>query len=186
MTLLAEIRARSGLTQTELAQRAQTSRTRLSAYEHGRTAPELDTLERIATAAGVELAVAPRGTRRVQRQIVAIADAVQAERSSHAVRLVAELVAWVRDGVVELDTLTHEPATLADIRWDALIAGVAELLFAEAQRPIPGWACAPGRVLDVPWFVSRLRSLWPEILLTTPAPLAARGVHLSAASLDSV
>lgn len=186
MTLLAEIRARSGLTQTELAQRAHTSRTRLSAYENERTAPELDTLERIAAAAGVELALAPRGTRRVQRQIVAVANAVHDTRSSDAVRLVAELVAWVRDGVVDLDTLTHEPASLGDRRWDALIAGVTELVFAEAHRPVPGWASAPGRILNAPWFVSRLRSLWPEILITTPAPLAARGVHLSAASLDSV
>jgi hypothetical protein len=158
----------------------------LAAYESGQIVPRLDTIERLTAAAGLELNLGPHGARRVARQIDVIAEAVRAERVSEAVGLVAELVAWTRDGVVELDTLAQEPASIGDRRWDALLAGVAELLFTDARRPVPGWASSPSRVLDRPWFVSRLRSLWPEILVTTPAPLAARGVHLSAASLGSV
>jgi hypothetical protein len=51
---------------------------------------------------------------------------------------------------------------------------------------VPGWASSPSRILDVPWFVSRLTSLWPYLFVTTPAPLAARGAFLSADSLVSV
>ncbi|MGH9133030.1 MAG: helix-turn-helix transcriptional regulator [Ilumatobacteraceae bacterium] len=186
MTLVAEIRARAGLTQAELAARAGTSRTRVSAYENAHTAPELDTLTRLATVARAELVLAPWGTRRVKAQIDDIGASVADGRTSDAVRLVAELVAWVRDGVVELDALAQEPASVGDRRWDALLAGVAEMLFSEARRAVPGWASSPARILDQPWFVSRLRSLWPEILVTTPAALAARGVHISARSLESV
>jgi len=186
MTLLADLRTKSGLTQAELARRAGTSRTRLSAYENERTSPELDTLQRLVNAAGVELALAPRGAARVSRQIDELSEAVAESRSSDGVRLVAELVAWVRDGVVDLDTLAHEPASVGDRRWDALVAGVTELLFAEAARLVPGWASSPARILDEPWFVSSLRPMWPYIFTTTPAPLAARGVHLSADSLASV
>lgn len=186
MTLAAEIRARTGLTQAEFASRAGTSRTRLSAYENGRTSPELQTVERMAAAAGVELALVPGGAHRLQDQADAIASAVQRGETSAAVRLVAELIAWVRDGIVDVAALDHEPTTTGDRRWDALVAGVAELLATEAGRPVPGWASSPGRTLDHPWFVTSLRSLWPDVLRSTPPALSARGVLISAASLSSV
>lgn len=186
MNLIADIRSQARLTQAELAERAGTSRTRLSAYENERTTPELDTVERIARAAGVELTYAPIGSRRLRGQIDDVRATIASDRTADAVRLIAELIAWVRAGVVHLDALGVEPAPLGDRRWDALIGGVAEMLFHEAGRPTPGWASSPGRVLDRPWFVSRLHKLWPEIFRTTPAALASRGVLISAASLESV
>lgn len=58
--LVARLRRASGLGQGELARRAETSRPTLSAYEHGRKSPSLDTVERLATAAGQELEFRPR------------------------------------------------------------------------------------------------------------------------------
>ena len=55
-TLLARARDESGLTQSEVARRAGTSRPTLSAYEHGRTSPTLDTAQRVLAATGHELA----------------------------------------------------------------------------------------------------------------------------------
>lgn len=57
--LMARLRRASGLSQGELARRAGTSRPTLSAYEHGRKSPSLDTVERLAAAAGQELALVP-------------------------------------------------------------------------------------------------------------------------------
>jgi transcriptional regulator with XRE-family HTH domain len=57
--VILEARERAGLTQTELARRAGTSRPTLSAYEHGRVSPTVDTFERILHAAGFRLATAP-------------------------------------------------------------------------------------------------------------------------------
>jgi transcriptional regulator with XRE-family HTH domain len=56
------IRHRSGLTLRELARRAGTSHATLHTYERGTKAPRLDTIERIAAAAGftVDLQVSPR------------------------------------------------------------------------------------------------------------------------------
>lgn len=48
------------LTQSELAIRARTSRPTLSAYEHGRTSPTMETAVRLLAAAGQELTVVPR------------------------------------------------------------------------------------------------------------------------------
>jgi len=57
--LLPKARARARLSQSELARRAGTSRPTLSAYEHGRVSPTLETLERILNAAGHELVAKP-------------------------------------------------------------------------------------------------------------------------------
>lgn len=57
--LLSEAREAAGLSKTDLAERAGTSRPTLSAYEHGRVSPTLDTVERIMVATGHRLAAVP-------------------------------------------------------------------------------------------------------------------------------
>jgi transcriptional regulator with XRE-family HTH domain len=56
---LTAVREAAGLSKTDLAQRARTSRTTLSAYEHGRVSPTLDTAERILAAADHRLTASP-------------------------------------------------------------------------------------------------------------------------------
>lgn len=58
-TLMSVARAAAGLSKTELAALAGTSRPTLSAYEHGRVSPTLETLDRILAAAGHRLVVVP-------------------------------------------------------------------------------------------------------------------------------
>lgn len=58
--MLTGVRLQVGLTQQELAARAGTSRPTLSAYEHGRKAPGVDTYERLLAAAGYRLEAVPR------------------------------------------------------------------------------------------------------------------------------
>lgn len=60
MELLEQARLEAGLSQEELARRARTSRTTVSAYEHGRKSPTLDTAQRLLAQTGHELAVVPR------------------------------------------------------------------------------------------------------------------------------
>jgi transcriptional regulator with XRE-family HTH domain len=60
--LIAWARRAAGLSQSELARRAGTSRPTLSAYEHGRKSPSLDTAERLLGGAGFELVARPRVT----------------------------------------------------------------------------------------------------------------------------
>jgi transcriptional regulator with XRE-family HTH domain len=57
--LLSEAREAARLSKTDLAELARTSRSTLSAYEHGRVSPTLDTAERILAAAGHRLIAAP-------------------------------------------------------------------------------------------------------------------------------
>lgn len=58
--VLERARRGAGLSQQTLAERARTSRTAVSAYEHGRNSPSLGTLERLLAASGSELDVRPR------------------------------------------------------------------------------------------------------------------------------
>jgi len=58
--LLTGARRQAHLSQGELATRARTSRPTLSAYEHGRTSPTLETAARVLAAAGQELTTVPR------------------------------------------------------------------------------------------------------------------------------
>ena len=63
-------RLRAGLTLRELGERAQTSHSTLSAYESGRTTPNVDTLDRVLRAAGfaADVTLQPRvGTGRDER-----------------------------------------------------------------------------------------------------------------------
>jgi len=57
--MLRDARGRAGLTQTELARRAGTSQATISAYEHGRKAPSVETLGRLLAATGTRLIAAP-------------------------------------------------------------------------------------------------------------------------------
>jgi transcriptional regulator with XRE-family HTH domain len=57
--LLGRARLDAGLSQEELARRAHTSRTTLSAYEHGRKSPTLATVERLLAQTGYALALIP-------------------------------------------------------------------------------------------------------------------------------
>jgi len=58
--LIEQARLASGLTQQAMAEQAGTSRTTLSAYEHGRKSPNLDTVERLMEVAGYELTLQHR------------------------------------------------------------------------------------------------------------------------------
>lgn len=58
--LLTRARHEARLSQSELAIRARTSRPTLSAYEHGRTSPTMETAARLLAAAGQELRAVPQ------------------------------------------------------------------------------------------------------------------------------
>ncbi|UMG92868.1 helix-turn-helix transcriptional regulator [Nocardioides sp. TF02-7] len=59
-SLLEQARRAAGLSQAALAERAGTSRPTLSAYEHERKSPTLETAGRIVGEAGFELVISPR------------------------------------------------------------------------------------------------------------------------------
>ncbi|HEV3035499.1 MAG TPA: helix-turn-helix transcriptional regulator [Solirubrobacteraceae bacterium] len=79
--LIAQIGARSGRSQAELARRAGLDRSVLSAYAHGRRQPSVAALGRIARAGGLDL------------ELVPAANDAAAERAGEVLSLVLDL-AW--------------------------------------------------------------------------------------------
>jgi transcriptional regulator with XRE-family HTH domain len=81
--LIADIQARSGLSQAELARRAGLPRSVLNVYLHGRREPGADTLARIAAAAGFKLEpvrrkppVDPERASKILVQVLELAEAL--------------------------------------------------------------------------------------------------------------
>src|SRR5437879_4167029 len=86
-----DARRRAGLSQSSLAVRAGTSQATVSAYESGRKAPSVETLERLLAATGCRLAVQPSAAReptpqlhernaRLLADVLALAEALPARR----------------------------------------------------------------------------------------------------------
>jgi transcriptional regulator with XRE-family HTH domain len=85
--LILEMRRRAGLTQAELARRADMPRSVVNAYEHGKREPGTDALARLAGAAGLELRLRPavrhldpQRAGRLLRQVLDLAEALPHRR----------------------------------------------------------------------------------------------------------
>ena len=85
--LLYQARQRAGLSQAELARRAQVSRSVLSVYESGRREPSSEALARILAAAGFRLGLRPavrelddERAGRILEQVLDLAEALPGRR----------------------------------------------------------------------------------------------------------
>lgn len=88
MNEVREIRRRTGLSQAALAAAAGTSQPTIAAYERGRKVPSVDTLRRLAEAAGLEMRVdfVPPLTREDRRSL-ALHEAIARELALDPVRV---------------------------------------------------------------------------------------------------
>jgi transcriptional regulator with XRE-family HTH domain len=109
-TALRDARLRAGLTQTELARRAGTSQATISAYEHGRKAPSVETLGRLLAAAGARLTAAPASAPVVRPTRAQLA---RAGRALVDVMLLAEALPTRHSPELRFPPLTRLPRSAA-------------------------------------------------------------------------
>lgn len=182
-------RLASGLTLEEVARAAGTARSNVSAYERGAKRPNDATFARLTRAieAGADSPIFRRGLVTVPSAAAAIRSGLRRGWSTaDLLRIVRELrsnAARLRD---EADRAAcwSQPSTTGDRRWDALLAAVTEMDALRAGREVPDWA--RGHALPHLWFVGSSPSLHAHSLAHSPPSLAARGIVLDAASLESV
>jgi transcriptional regulator with XRE-family HTH domain len=105
-------RRSAGLTQAELARRAGTSQATVSAYEHGRKLPSVETLGRLLAAAGARLAVVPASSPVVRPSRTQLA---RAGRGLVDVMLLAEALPTRHDAELRFPPLARPPAIGAPI-----------------------------------------------------------------------
>jgi len=69
-----------------------------------------------------------------------------------------------------------EPASTGDVRWDALLAGVAEWLAGRDDFTPPGWVHSPHRTLSTSWCPYELGSLRRLASDNAPPEIRRHGV----------
>jgi transcriptional regulator with XRE-family HTH domain len=186
--LLRRARQEAGLTQTRLAELADTAQSAIAAYEAGVREPTLPVLTRMLAAAGMrlELDVAPDQSLYRLCDLARDVAAVKPSDERRRLRLVFEFLRGVRDDNQPLALLLSvEPRLTGDERFDALFGGLAEHLSVHAHIDPPAWVHEPSRFLDRAWWVSELSSARASALVHTPASLRRRGVMIDRRDLES-
>lgn len=189
--LIRAARRDAGLTQCELADRAHTAQPAVATYESGARTPNIATLERLLRACDhdVEVIARPR-VRRGAASLAAlaptIADDLEAGGEHDAARLLFgfadDFRGSSRPGRIAL--IRDEPPPTGDARFDAALAGVAELFAAESAIHAPAWVNGTSRFVEPWWFLASRPAFHAYTLAHTPALLARHGVFIAREVFD--
>jgi transcriptional regulator with XRE-family HTH domain len=189
--LIHDARQAAGITQLELAGRAGTAQPAVAAYESGARTPNLATLERLLGACeyDVEVLARPR-VRRGAASLAELGETIKADleqgNEQDALRLLFgfadDFRGSSRPGRIAL--LGEEPAPTGDARFDAALAGVAELFASEAAITAAPWVNGPRRFVEPWWFVASRPEFHAYTLAHTPALLARHGVFMAREVFD--
>ena len=159
--LLSRAREAAGLSKTDLAARAGTSRPTLSAYEHGRVSPTLATAERILAAAGYRLIITPA----LHWHDVDLGRGRTAPVPDHLPDLPARQAVRVLEVPLHLDW--SRPGRSADLADRQQRARVYEVVLREG-RPADIESIVDGALLVDQWdeivLPRRLRTAWQPII----------------------
>ncbi|HEY2200976.1 MAG TPA: helix-turn-helix transcriptional regulator [Solirubrobacteraceae bacterium] len=191
--LIRDARHAAGITQLELARRAGTAQPAVAVYESGARTPGIATLERLLGACehDVELLARPRvrrGAASLAELAQTIREDLRADREPDALRLLFgfadDFRGSSRPGRISL--LRDEPPPTGDARFDAALAGVAELFATEGAIPAPAWVNGPDRFVEPWWFVASRPAFHAYTLANTPAVFARHGVFIAREVFDRV
>jgi transcriptional regulator with XRE-family HTH domain len=185
-TLIRRSRGAAGITQLELAARAGTAQPAVAAYETGARTPNLATLARLLHACehDVEVIARPR-VRRGAPSLAELARTISEDlaggREEDALRLLFgfadDFRGSSRPGRVAL--IEESPPSTGDARFDAALAGAAELFAAEGAIAAPPWVDSPERFVEPWWFVASRPAFHAYTLANTPACFARHGVFIA-------
>jgi len=117
-----------------------------------------------------------------------VRDALGRADPHEALRWVAEFVQDVAHSAPadRAALLRPEPGATGDPAWDAMLAGVTEMLAHRHQLPVPPWTVAPHRFLQTWWFFTDRPAWMVSAFTEAPAALANRGVSVHAGAFESV
>ncbi len=189
--MIREARRAAGLTQLEVAQRAHTAQPAVAAYESGGRTPNMATLERLLRACDHDVEVLARA--RVRRGAASLAELattiahdLQGDRESDAVRLLFgfadDFRGSSRPGRIAL--IREGPPTTGDARFDAALAGLAELFAAEGAIPAPRGSMARAASSSRGGSLASRPAFHAYVLAHTPALLARHGVFMAREVFD--
>lgn len=188
--LVRRIRAEAGLSLRAMAAAAGTAVSTVHRIERGELRPTVDTLARLAEAAGMALRIETdvdyaSSLVGLSRSIVA---ALGEQDESRPVRMAAELVHRFHglDRRSQSRMIGAEPPPTGDVRWDAFVGGLGEWLAVRGRVPAPGWTYAADRFLERGWWITSMASMRAWEYAGAPAAFKIRGVYVHRDSLTNV
>lgn len=188
-SLIKQSRHAAGLTQQRLAALANTTQSAIAAYESGSRQPTVPVLSRMLAATGhrLELAAVPEPSLYRLSDVARELAATDPEDNQRRLRLVFEFLRSAQeDGHPLVLLVAATPPPTGDVRFDALLAAIAEDLSVRADEVPPAWVHEPNRILDGAWWVSDLPSARASALVHTPASYRRRGVMIDRHDLVAV
>lgn len=181
-------RESSGLTQSVVAARAQTSTPALSHIENSRRDPGTAKLDALLRATGNRLGVVPTNRSGSLEAGAAIHDELAAgdERSAFRSFIQFSDNLAAENGVVRVVLAANEPPSTGSSLWDAALAAVSEYWLNKQRLPVPEWAAQPRRRLARRTVLSGDRYTRSIDDRDVPREFAHRNVALDASVLASV
>jgi transcriptional regulator with XRE-family HTH domain len=143
--LIRDARQAAGLTQLEVALKARTAQPAVAAYESGARTPTIATLERLLRACEHDMQVLARprlrrGASSLAELAPQVAEDLRDGRERDAVRVLFgfadDFRGSSRAGKIAL--IREEPPSTGDGRFDAALAGIAELFAARGANQVDG------------------------------------------------
>jgi len=187
--LLRTARLQAGMSQSAVAQLAKTSQSAIATYEAGNREPSLPVLQRLLAATGHQLSLSVLPDSSVYRIADLALDIAQspANDDKKKLRYVFEFMRGAQEDTAPVNVLVSaEPKSTGDIRFDALLAGIAEDLCVLGGEVPPQWVNSDARTLKSAWWVSSLAAGRAQALLHCPAALRRRGVMIDRHDLEGV
>ncbi|MHB1173001.1 MAG: helix-turn-helix domain-containing protein [Lacisediminihabitans sp.] len=187
-TLLRASRLSTGISQGDLAARAQTSQPDISTIERGKRIPTVDTLERLLLQTGHRIISVPGLGPDAVDTADRIAGAVRSQSRDTALRAFLDYSDCLSavTGTNRVVLTASEPPATGSRAWDAAIASVTEFWLNKGKLPKPDWVKDPKRYLASPESPHLGGyDLEPDVT-NVPPEFLRRNVLLELATLESV
>lgn len=188
---LRETRRAAGLRQQDVAARAGVDQSMVSLYESGRREPTWPTFSRLLHAAGAsaELRIESLPANGDGLTLVALADhLVAAGTDSRRRRLILDFVGryLACDADRRVGLLLSGPGSVGDVRWDAVLGGLAEHLAFHDAVDAPAWCAERHRFLEHPWYWVDLPSVRRRAMSGAPTAFRRRNVWIDRSDLERI
>jgi len=187
-TIFKALRKSAGVTQVELAKRANLYQANISEIENGLIDPSFSTVERYIARLGYQLVPVPTRIPSVFDFGLHINQDIEVAREDWAFRSIIQLNDNLTQASPEVAgaLAALAPLSVGDKRYDALIAGVVQYRLESKSLPIPPWVNAKDRILTEWWTVDKWANKFDDLENVTPACFKSRKILLAESELQSV
>jgi transcriptional regulator with XRE-family HTH domain len=187
-SILEAARKSRGVSQVNLARRAQTFQANISLIESGGTDPGISTIEQCLSPLGFRLIAIPTNKPSVAEFALTLGQAVKEKKFSKVFRLLIQLSDNLKAEEPEIClALCASPApATGSAKYDALLAGVVEYTLSKRKLPVPQWVKEDSRVLAERWVVDTYARDLAAAIKATPRAFLRHNVVIDEREFESI